>query len=284
VCTRATRRARCPQSLTPRSPRARACTRLFAKPSGGGALERAVRRQRRRRLRARGEPRASRTVPFVAKHRVPVAMVAARVMWAPRSALARRSMFDSAGGLRARASKRPSCVHRFPGVDTLLGPRCAQRRGHGHRRTFGLAFARARWRGTSLPSSVPCSSRLRSRQAPGPRGRPLVPRAGLRLAATSEPPATCATRARRRHLVARWGRRDSHQTRWTSSRATRSSCDQHPEAGTARTARHPRCRHDPRVPCSPRSPPRARPPRHRGLGRPPLEVLTSKRSLRARSS
>jgi carbamoyl-phosphate synthase large subunit len=91
-------------------------------------------------------PRASRTVPFVAKATgVPVAMVAARVM-----------VGDTLAGLRAEGLLcEPVTGHvsvkeavlpfdRFPGVDTLLGPEMrstGEVMGIGS--TFGLAFAKS---------------------------------------------------------------------------------------------------------------------------------------------
>ena len=91
-------------------------------------------------------PRASRTVPFVAKATgVPVAMVAARVM-----------VGDTLTGLRAEGLLcEPVTGHvsvkeavlpfnRFPGVDTLLGPEMrstGEVMGIGS--TFGLAFAKS---------------------------------------------------------------------------------------------------------------------------------------------
>jgi carbamoyl-phosphate synthase large subunit len=106
-------------------------------------------------------PRASRTVPFVAKATgVPVAMVAARVMVGTTLEALRRE-----GLLRPDAVGRipdPPYVNvkeavlpfdRFPGVDTLLGP---EMRSTGEVMgidvTFGLAFAKSQLAaGTGLP-------------------------------------------------------------------------------------------------------------------------------------
>ena len=91
-------------------------------------------------------PRASRTVPFVAKATgVPVAMVAARVMVGATLAELREE-----GLLRAPVTGHVSVkeavlpFNRFPGVDTLLGPEMrstGEVMGIGS--TFGLAFAKS---------------------------------------------------------------------------------------------------------------------------------------------
>jgi carbamoyl-phosphate synthase large subunit len=104
-------------------------------------------------------PRASRTVPFVAKATgVPLAQVAVRVM-----------MGESLATLRERGSvpattPRPELVSvkeavlpfsRFPGVDTLLGPEMrstGEVMGIGE--SFGIAFAKSQLAaGTRLPDS-----------------------------------------------------------------------------------------------------------------------------------
>ncbi len=108
-------------------------------------------------------PRASRTVPFVAKATgVPLAMVASRVMVGQTLADLRKE-----GMLPAEAVGRvPVLDHvsvkeavlpfdRFPGVDTLLGP---EMRSTGEVMgvdiTFGLAFAKSQMAaGTRLPDS-----------------------------------------------------------------------------------------------------------------------------------
>ncbi len=108
-------------------------------------------------------PRASRTVPFVAKATgVPLAMVAARVMVGQTLAQLRVE-----GVLPAAAVGRvPTLDHvsvkeavlpfdRFPGVDTLLGP---EMRSTGEVMgvdiTFGLAFAKSQMAaGTRLPEA-----------------------------------------------------------------------------------------------------------------------------------
>ncbi|MGC8462206.1 MAG: carbamoyl-phosphate synthase large subunit [Acidimicrobiales bacterium] len=102
-------------------------------------------------------PRASRTVPFVAKATgVPVAMVAARVM-----------VGATLDELRAEGLLRPPATghvavkeavlpfNRFPGVDTLLGPEMRSTgEVMGIDRTFGLAFAKSQLAaGSRLPDA-----------------------------------------------------------------------------------------------------------------------------------
>jgi carbamoyl-phosphate synthase large subunit len=103
-------------------------------------------------------PRASRTVPFVAKATgVPVAKVAARVM-----------VGATLAELRAEGLLRPPVTHgyvsvkeavlpfsRFPDVDTLLGPEMRSTgEVMGVGATFGLAFAKSQIAaGTALPAS-----------------------------------------------------------------------------------------------------------------------------------
>ncbi len=115
-------------------------------------------------------PRASRTVPFVAKATgVPVAMVAARVMVgatlaelrgeglvpaSPRDAATAPVGFGSSSDhVSVKEAVLP--FDRFPGVDTLLGP---EMRSTGEVMgvdiTFGLAFAKSQTAaGTDLPRS-----------------------------------------------------------------------------------------------------------------------------------
>jgi carbamoyl-phosphate synthase large subunit len=109
-------------------------------------------------------PRASRTVPFVAKATgVPVAKVAARVMvGATLADLRSEGMIPaSAAGGRiadpAYVSVKEAVLpfDRFPGVDTLLGPEMRSTgEVMGVDRTFGLAFAKSQMAaGTRLPRS-----------------------------------------------------------------------------------------------------------------------------------
>ncbi len=91
-------------------------------------------------------PRASRTVPFVAKATgVPVAMVAARVMVGSTLAELREEGLlrpPVTGHVSVKEAVLP--FNRFPGVDTLLGPEMrstGEVMGIGS--TFGLAFAKS---------------------------------------------------------------------------------------------------------------------------------------------
>jgi carbamoyl-phosphate synthase large subunit len=91
-------------------------------------------------------PRASRTVPFVAKATgVPVAMVAARVMVGATLAQLREEgllLEPVTGHVSVKEAVLP--FNRFPGVDTLLGPEMrstGEVMGIGE--TFGLAFAKS---------------------------------------------------------------------------------------------------------------------------------------------
>ena len=130
-------------------------------------------------------PRASRTVPFVAKATgVPLAMVAARVM-----AGATLAELRAEGLVRPPAGERWVSVKeavlpfaRFPGVDTLLGPEMrstGEVMGIGS--TFGLAFAKSQI-AAGTPAAVG-GHRLPVPGRPGqgrrPRGGPHVPRGGV---------------------------------------------------------------------------------------------------------
>ncbi len=106
-------------------------------------------------------PRASRTVPFVAKATgVPLAMVASRVMVGhslarlrtegllPETAVGR---IEALGHVSVKEAVLP--FDRFPGVDTLLGPEMRSTgEVMGVDTTFGLAFAKSQMAaGTRLP-------------------------------------------------------------------------------------------------------------------------------------
>jgi carbamoyl-phosphate synthase large subunit len=121
-------------------------------------------------------PRASRTVPFVAKATgVPLAMVASRVMVGQTLAELRRE-----GLLPADAVRRvPVLDHvsvkeavlpfdRFPNVDTLLGPEMRSTgEVMGVDRTFGLAFAKSQMAaGTRLPDTGTVFLSLADRDKP----------------------------------------------------------------------------------------------------------------------
>jgi len=91
-------------------------------------------------------PRASRTVPFVAKATgVPVAMVAARVMvGASLAELRNEGLLTEpvTGHVSVKEAVLP--FNRFPGVDTLLGPEMRSTgEVMGIDTTFGLAFAKS---------------------------------------------------------------------------------------------------------------------------------------------
>ena len=91
-------------------------------------------------------PRASRTVPFVAKATgVPVAMVAARVMvGATLAELRAEGLLRPPVGGHVSVKEAVLPFNRFPGVDTLLGPEMrstGEVMGIGS--TFGLAFAKS---------------------------------------------------------------------------------------------------------------------------------------------
>ncbi|HUY22276.1 MAG TPA: carbamoyl-phosphate synthase large subunit [Acidimicrobiales bacterium] len=136
-------------------------------------------------------PRASRTVPFVAKATgVPVAMVAARVMTGA-----------SLAELRAEGLLRPPATGgwvsvkeavlpfgRFPGVDTLLGPEMRSTgEVMGVGATFGLAFAKSQIAaGTRLPSEGTVFLSLADRdKAGGLEAARTFRDLGFTLAATS---------------------------------------------------------------------------------------------------
>ncbi len=102
-------------------------------------------------------PRASRTVPFVAKATgVPVAMVAARIMTGSTLHELRDEglVRPPTGGRWVSVKEAVLPFDRFPGVDTLLGPEMrstGEVMGIGS--TFGLAFAKSQIAaGTRLPS------------------------------------------------------------------------------------------------------------------------------------
>ncbi len=102
-------------------------------------------------------PRASRTVPFVAKATgVPVAMVAARVMVGATLAELRDEGIlrpPVTGHVSVKEAVLP--FNRFPGVDTLLGPEMRSTgEVMGIGATFGLAFAKSQIAaGNRLPVS-----------------------------------------------------------------------------------------------------------------------------------
>ena len=172
-------------------------------------------------------PRASRTVPFVAKATgVPLAMVAARVMVGQTLAELRDEGLLPPGVGRVPVLDHVSVKEavlpfdRFPGVDTLLGP---EMRSTGEVMgvdiTFGLAFAKSQMAaGTRLPDAghgLPVAGR--PGQAGWARGGPLLQRARvLRGRHPRARPATCAPRAwRSTRWWPRWGRRAWPPTPWS---------------------------------------------------------------------
>jgi carbamoyl-phosphate synthase large subunit len=121
-------------------------------------------------------PRASRTVPFVAKATgVPLAMVASRLMVGQTLAQLRQEGMleaDAVGQIRTldHVSVKEAVLpfDRFPGVDTLLGP---EMRSTGEVMgvdvTFGLAFAKSQMAvGTRLPDSGTVFLSLADRDKP----------------------------------------------------------------------------------------------------------------------
>jgi carbamoyl-phosphate synthase large subunit len=121
-------------------------------------------------------PRASRTIPFVAKATgVPLAMAAARVMVGETLAELREEGLlpaDAIGRVRVldHVSVKEAVLpfDRFPGVDTLLGP---EMRSTGEVMgvdiTFGLAFAKSQMAaGTRLPDSGTVFLSLADRDKP----------------------------------------------------------------------------------------------------------------------
>jgi carbamoyl-phosphate synthase large subunit len=91
-------------------------------------------------------PRASRTVPFVAKATgVPFAMVAARVMvGATLAELRTEGLLTEPVGGHVSVKEAVMPFNRFPGVDTLLGPEMRSTgEVMGIGATFGLAFAKS---------------------------------------------------------------------------------------------------------------------------------------------
>jgi carbamoyl-phosphate synthase large subunit len=103
-------------------------------------------------------PRASRTVPFVAKATgLPLAKVAARLLVGETLAELRADgLLEGTGRARHVAVKEAVLpFERFPGVDTLLGPEMRSTgEVMGIDATFGLAFAKSQMAaGTRLPRS-----------------------------------------------------------------------------------------------------------------------------------
>jgi carbamoyl-phosphate synthase large subunit len=121
-------------------------------------------------------PRASRTVPFVAKATgVPLVKVAARVMVGATLASLREEgllvapvgqQTDGTGHVAVKEAVLP--FNRFPDVDTVLGPEMRSTgEVMGIDRTFGLAFAKAQVAaGDTLPASGTVFFSLADRDKP----------------------------------------------------------------------------------------------------------------------
>ncbi|MGC8472418.1 MAG: carbamoyl-phosphate synthase large subunit [Acidimicrobiales bacterium] len=120
-------------------------------------------------------PRASRTVPFVAKATgVPVAALAARVMVGQtleglraEGLLEAKGALESPGHVSVKEAVLP--FDRFPGVDSVLGPEMRSTgEVMGIDATFGLAFAKSQAAaGTQLPHSGTVFLSLADRDKPG---------------------------------------------------------------------------------------------------------------------
>ena len=143
-------------------------------------------------------PRASRTVPFVAKATgVPVAMVAARVMvGATLAELRVEGLLTEPVGGHVSVKEAVLPFNRFPGVDTLLGPEMRSTgEVMGIGATFGLAFAKSQIAaGNRLPTSGTVFFSLADRdKAAGLEVARAFAALGFDLAATSGTAAMLAS-------------------------------------------------------------------------------------------
>ena len=116
-------------------------------------------------------PRASRTVPFVAKATgVPVAMVAARVVVGATLAELRAEglLTEPTSSEHVAVKEAVLPFNRFPGVDTILGPEMRSTgEVMGIDATFGLAFAKSQIAaGSRLPTSGTVFFSLADRDKP----------------------------------------------------------------------------------------------------------------------
>ena len=240
-------------------------------------------------------PRASRTVPFVAKATgVPLAKVATRVMLGATLAELRDE------GLLRRQRARPGArvavkeavlpFNRFPEVDPALGPEMRSTgEVMGIDATFGRAFYKAELAaGTELPATARCSCR-----SPTPTSRP----------GSSSPSASRARHRRRRHpghgrlprnssaipvdeVVAKVSEGGGKTAVDLIGVGRRDIRRQHPEGRGDRTdgersARRQRCT---RWPVSPPSPLRSRPPRASPSTGAALKVRTLQETTAAQRS
>ena len=135
-------------------------------------------------------PRASRTVPFVAKATgLPVANIAARLIVGETLASLRESGLLRPLGVMHHVSVKEAVLpfDRFPGVDTLLGPEMRSTgEVMGVDMTFGLAFAKSQMAaGTRLPREGTVFLSLADRDKPAGLtvARQLVD-LGFKIAAT----------------------------------------------------------------------------------------------------
>jgi carbamoyl-phosphate synthase large subunit len=141
-------------------------------------------------------PRASRTVPFVAKATgVPLVKVAARVMLGATLAQLRAEgllqpavgqQTDGTGHVAVKEAVLP--FNRFPDVDTILGPEMRSTgEVMGVDRTFGLAFAKAQVAaGDTLPATGTVFLSLADRDKPaGVQAALGFVKLGFEIAATS---------------------------------------------------------------------------------------------------
>ena len=112
-------------------------------------------------------PRASRTVPFVAKATgVPVAKIAARIM--AGESLASFGLLERPRLNHVSVKEAVFPFSRFPGVDIILGPEMKSTgEVMGIASTFRSAFAKAQMgAGSACPPRGPCSSRSRKATRP----------------------------------------------------------------------------------------------------------------------
>ena len=136
-------------------------------------------------------PRASRTVPFVAKATgVPLAAAAARIMAGATLEQLREEGMVPAGKITPTHVSVKEAVlpfGRFPGVDTLLGPEMRSTgEVMGVDRTFGLAFAKSQMAaGSRLPAEGTVFLSLADRdKAAGAEVAAELARLGFRLVGT----------------------------------------------------------------------------------------------------
>ncbi len=137
-------------------------------------------------------PRASRTVPFVAKATgVPVAMVAARVIVGATLAELREEglLTEPSTGGHVSVKEAVLPFGRFPGTDTLLGPEMRSTgEVMGVGANFGIAFAKSQIAaGTRLPDSGTVFMSLADRDKPAGLELAIAfhDKLGFEIAATS---------------------------------------------------------------------------------------------------